>query len=305
MRAWIATVMIVALTLVGCLNEENFRSEMLPRVSFELGCPPDQLVVTRIGDESFGVSGCGRRAVYMYVPRIGYVNNIGVQSDVARAPAPAASQTGESSTVVHPAEPPPVEEFVVVPLRVVLLRGHGDASTAFATEVPSIVEQINKIFVVAGVFFDLEGPPETVELAGDLPWQHSGLKGVVPGARQAEGFRLIVVRDLDANGAGLGGGDIVVQERPGLRLVPGPVAHPVARVAAHLLGGELGLTSSRYPSTLMALGTTGTLLDAPSVSTLHAAAKQVRGAKSFDEAVRTGAFPAAVAAIRAHVGHSS
>jgi hypothetical protein len=234
---------------------------------------------------------------------MGYVNNTHVQVEGTRVTTLTAAQV-MSPTVVRPGESPPAEQFVVVPLRVILLRGHADASTAFASEIPSVVDQINRLFTLAGIYFNLESPPEMVELPGDLPWQYAGLKGVLPNAHAGDGFRLFVVRDLDVNGAGLGGGDIVVQERPGLRLVPGPVSHPVARVAASLLGGALGLAASPYPSMLMALGTTGTLLDAPSVSVLKAAVKQVRGAKTFDEAVRTGAFPAAIAAIRSHATHS-
>jgi hypothetical protein len=300
---------MLALTVVGCVSEGTFRSETLPRAAFELGCPADQVAVARLGDRSVGVSGCGRRAVYVYMPGMGYVNNTGVQSDGARATTLTAAQATLSPTlsptVVRPAELPPPEQFVVVPLHVLLLRGHGDASTAFVSEVSSVVDQINRLFGLAGIYFNLESPPEMVELPGYLPWQVAGLKSVLPSSHAAEGFRLFIVRDLDVNGASLGGGDIVVQERPGLRLAPGPVSHPVARVGAHLLGGALGLAPSMYPSMLMALGTTGTLLDAPSVSVLKAAAKQVRGAKTFDEVVRAGAFPAAVAAIRSHTAHSN
>jgi hypothetical protein len=306
MRASIIAVMTLALGFLGCVNEASFRSEMLPRAAFELGCPADQVVVTSLGEDSFGVAGCGRRAVYMYVARVGFVNNTGVQHDATRAPSPApAPQAAGSPTLVYPAQRPPAEEFVVVPLRVYRLRAHADPGAAFTTDVPTIMKNLNRMFVLAGVYFHLEGPPQTVELEGDVPRQRASLKSVLPSAPEEQGFRLFIVHDLDANGAALGGGDLVVQERPALRLVPGPVAEPVARVAAHLLGGALGLGPSRYPSMLMAQGTTGVLLDAPSVSVLHAAAKQVRGAKTFDEAARTSALADAVAEIRSSTTHST
>jgi hypothetical protein len=287
----------LAFALQGCATEAGFRSEMLTRVAFELGCPADQVSVTGLGNDSWGVSGCGKKAVYMNMPRVGYVNNTGVQRDGQTPPRPAAMSQALQA--------PPADEFVVVPLRAYLLRAHGDASTAFAAEVPSIVEQVNRILEPAGVYFRLDGPPQTVELAGEVPRQRAALKDSLPSAQGGEGFRLFFVRDLDANGAGLGGGDVVVLERPGLRRVDGASANPAARVAGHVLAGALGLATSRDEAQLMANGTTGTALDVSGAKTLHAAATQVRGAKTLGEAARTGAFPDAVAIIRARVAISA
>ena len=308
-KSW--ALFILTLALTGCITEKSFRSEVLPRAAFELGCPADQVTVTPLGDASFGVSGCGKKAVYMHVARVGYVNNTGVGPDVARASAPIPGVATTSPTRVYPAHVPPAEEFVVIPLRVYLLRGHGDASTAFAGDVPRIVAELNHIFGLAGVYFNLEAPPQAVELEREVPWHYAGMKSVLPTAPSGGGARLFVVRDLDVNSAGLGGGDFVVQERPMLRLVPGPLAHPVARAAAHAIAGGLGLTTSPYPSMLMAQGTTGVLLDASNLKTMHDAASGIRGAKSFNEAASSGSYADAVAAIHAraeptlHLVHGS
>ena len=48
----------------------------LTRAAYELDCPEGQLIVTDLGGEAMGVSGCGRRAVYKYVFNGGgWVNN--------------------------------------------------------------------------------------------------------------------------------------------------------------------------------------------------------------------------------------
>jgi hypothetical protein len=296
----------------GCvLSEETFRSEVLPRAAFELSCPTDQVAVTRLADDSFGVSGCGRRAVYIYVSRVGYVNNTGIQRDVpvnitvVRPPAqPVALQQGAPAAPLAqapklPAQPPSAGEFVLVPLHVYLLNARGDDRSAFAAQIPAIVEQLDRIFEPAGVYFTSTGPVQTIEFAGGVPREHAVLRSNVPSAPEKEGFRLFLVRDLDANGAGLGDRDLVVKERPSLRQVDGGSSNAVARVAAHLLGGSLGLTPTRDESQLMALGTTGASLDVSSAKVVRTAAKQVRGAKSLEEASSTGVFPDAVATIRA------
>ena len=115
---------------------------------------------------------------------------------------------------------------------------------------------------------------------------------------------MFFVRDLDANGAGLGGGDMVVRERPGLLRADGEGGNPVARVVGHVIGGALGLTATRDASQLMAMGTTGIGLDPTSARSARAAATQIHGAKTFGEAVSAGVFPDAVAAIRARTAPS-
>jgi hypothetical protein len=268
---------------------------MLLRVAFDLGCPADRIVVTPLGDDTWGVSGCGKKAAYINVPRVGYVNNLGVQRDGPAPPRPVAQV---------PPQVPSAEDFVVVPLRAYLLRAHGDVGAAFATEVPAIVEQLDHIFEPAGVYFSLSGTTQTIELIGDLPRQRAELAASVPKAPEGEGLRVFFVRDLDANGAGLGGGDMVVRERPGLLRADGEGGNPVARVVGHVIGGALGLTATRDASQLMAMGTTGIGLDPTSARSARAAAKQIHGAKTFGEAVSAGVFPDAVAAIRARTAPS-
>jgi hypothetical protein len=67
--------------LAGCatFDAENFKKTDLRRAAFELGCKPEQLTVTDVAEREVGVTGCGKRAVYVIAPNGGWVNNGGVQ----------------------------------------------------------------------------------------------------------------------------------------------------------------------------------------------------------------------------------
>lgn len=79
------------LAMAGCatFNAESFRRTDLSRAAFELNCKPEALALTDVADREVGVSGCGKRAVYVIAPTGGWVNNTGVQVD-SPAPVPAA-----------------------------------------------------------------------------------------------------------------------------------------------------------------------------------------------------------------------
>ncbi len=71
----------LALMIAGCatLNAESFRRTDLSRAAFELNCKAEQLSVVDVAPREVGVSGCGKRAVYVVAPNGGWVNNTGVQ----------------------------------------------------------------------------------------------------------------------------------------------------------------------------------------------------------------------------------
>jgi hypothetical protein len=76
--AWALGLMAM---VAGCatLNADSFRRTDLKRAAFELNCKADQLTVVDVAEREVGVSGCGKRAVYVVAPNGGWVNNTGVQ----------------------------------------------------------------------------------------------------------------------------------------------------------------------------------------------------------------------------------
>jgi hypothetical protein len=63
-------------SLAGCFNpERHFRDNGLQRVSFEMQCPREQIQITPLDGNQMGVTGCGRRVVYVLVPYAGWVVN--------------------------------------------------------------------------------------------------------------------------------------------------------------------------------------------------------------------------------------
>ncbi len=78
---------LLVLSLGGCgANQlEQFRAEDLPRAAFDLGCPEDKLTVTPLNEEAtdwnlhargqVGVTGCGKKAVYVNMRGAGWVLN--------------------------------------------------------------------------------------------------------------------------------------------------------------------------------------------------------------------------------------
>lgn len=76
----------VALMISACYTTKewranHFRTNGLPRVTYELDCPESQLKITDISppDEmvgsTMGVEGCGKRATYVLVSGHGWMNN--------------------------------------------------------------------------------------------------------------------------------------------------------------------------------------------------------------------------------------
>jgi len=59
----------------------HFRKSGIVRAEHELNCDESELVLREVGRRQVGVSGCGRRAVYVYSSTHGWVNNTGGQID--------------------------------------------------------------------------------------------------------------------------------------------------------------------------------------------------------------------------------
>ena len=85
-------VMMFIALVAGCwslpearaLVLSDFRTDVLSRAAFELDCAVDRVQITDLTPKnrglmysSVGVTGCGRKAVYVYVFNQGWVNNGG------------------------------------------------------------------------------------------------------------------------------------------------------------------------------------------------------------------------------------
>lgn len=72
-------MLTLALSTSACFmtgSAEHFRRTALPRAAFDLDCPEAQLQAADLGGSgSVGVSGCGKKAVYVFAAGAGWVNN--------------------------------------------------------------------------------------------------------------------------------------------------------------------------------------------------------------------------------------
>ena len=88
---------LASLSSVGCgSNADAIRKEVIPRATFELSCPGEQLTGQCL-DEScntVGVSGCGKKATYVYLKQPHSLSGQWVMNtaggNVQGAPEPAA-----------------------------------------------------------------------------------------------------------------------------------------------------------------------------------------------------------------------
>ena len=82
----------LAVTGIGCATvtaESSFKEKALKRAAFELGCPADQLTMTVLerndglgcAGSQMGVSGCGKKAVYVCDRSQNWINNTGAQKE--------------------------------------------------------------------------------------------------------------------------------------------------------------------------------------------------------------------------------
>ena len=91
---------IVVIALAGCAsNLDTFKKDNLPRAAFEMNCPADQVTATEFDYNTIGLTGCNKKAVYVYLKGTGWVNNTG-QS----APDPAAAATPAPSAAAATAQ---------------------------------------------------------------------------------------------------------------------------------------------------------------------------------------------------------
>ena len=189
------------------------------------------------------------------------------------------SVSGRPGRAGEVTEPPPFEQFVVVPLRVHLFQSaelpEVDCALTDA-DVTRIVGKVNRVWNKAGVHFGLVSivrePAANAErfrnlrdLTGEV--RLGSFRMLVPREQHArEGLHVYYLHDFPVNGVYFGENFAVVKETAALREVEGGLDEPIPRVTAHELGHALGLPHREDRTNLLASGRTGTSLNAEEVA---------------------------------------
>lgn len=97
MRSVILTC-LVGLTLCGCASFANRKTAAVrTRAAFDMACAADQLQITPLSNEmmeraTYGVTGCNKKASYVYAPSIGAMLNSPIETTpMAAADGPKAN----------------------------------------------------------------------------------------------------------------------------------------------------------------------------------------------------------------------
>jgi hypothetical protein len=186
-------------------------------------------------------------------------------------------------------EPPPADQFFVIPLRVHVLRSAElpDVNCDLAdSDVARILKKANAIWHNAGIHWGLESlvrePAAHTEEFRRRTVNGSPVLGsfriLRPDvSREFDGLHVYYIHRFSVNGVFMGSDFAVVQETAKLREVEGGIDEPVPRVTAHELGHALGLPHRQDRTNLLASGTTGTLLNAREVEIVRARAPMIPG----------------------------
>ena len=192
-------------------------------------------------------------------------------------------------------KPPPFDQFLVLPLRVHILKAT-DLNEVDChlrdDDITRILGKVNGIWNKAGLHWALETvirEPAANQGKFRLIRDLDGAKNLpmyrmlVPESnRSSEGLHVYYLHKFPVNGVWFG--DVaVVQETASLREVEGGLDEPLPRVTAHELGHALGLPHRQARTNLLASGTTGTRLNAREVEIVRASAKEVKGVRTVTE----------------------
>jgi hypothetical protein len=196
--------------------------------------------------------------------------------------------------------PPPFDQFLVVPIRVHLLKcDEVDVANCHLTDadVGRILGKVNGIWHQAGIHFGLESlvhePAARVDAFRALLERHKG-RPPLPAygllmpdeSRDAALLHVYYIHAFAVNGVYLGDGTAVVQETAQLRPVEGGIDEPLPRVTAHELGHALGLPHRQARTNLLASGTTGTTLNEAEVKRARDYAVARRGVYRTSDLLR-------------------
>jgi hypothetical protein len=220
-----------------------------------------------------------------------------VRADEPPAAAKENSSRGEQTEKAEKSpnveKPPPVDEFLVLPLRLHVLKADDLAEVDCAltdADLARILKKVNGIWHNAGIHWGLESivrepaaRQEKFKLARDLDGPRS--LGIYPilipeETRKFDGLHVYYLHKFPVNGVWMGSDFALVQETARLREVEGGIDEPIPRVTAHELGHALGLPHRQDRTNLLASGTTGTLLNAREVETARTRAEKRRGSRT-------------------------
>lgn len=89
--ATVATTLAFALAGAGCGSSDSWRASVQRRAAFDLSCPEPQVQVVTLSENwnaggSYGATGCGRQASYIYRSGQAILNSAVVASPAAPAP---------------------------------------------------------------------------------------------------------------------------------------------------------------------------------------------------------------------------
>jgi hypothetical protein len=192
--------------------------------------------------------------------------------------------------------PPPFGEFLVLPLRVHILK---------ATDLPEvdcqlkdeditrILGKVNGIWHKAGIHWGLRpvvreaaANQDKYRLARELnaPRTPALYRMLLPSEGRGDGgLHVYYLHKFPVNGVYMDRDFAIVQETAKLREVEGGIDEPIPRVTAHELGHALGLSHRQDRTNLLASGTTGTLLNTKEVETVRKKAREIEGVKTVAE----------------------
>lgn len=201
-------------------------------------------------------------------------------------------------------EPPPFEQFLVIPLTPHVLRSDDlpDVNCLLKdSDIARILGKVNGIWHRAGIHWGLEATAREpaarqrkFRLAREL--DDSSNLGIyrllVPDSgRTGDGLHVYYLHKFPVNGVWMGEDFAIVQETARLRGVEGGSDEPIPRVTAHELGHALGLPHRQDKTNLLASGTTGALLNAHEVDVARASARKRPGVKTVAD-LKTSAVEA-------------
>ena len=93
---WVAIILNGAISSCATMTMPEFRAKVmsdfrdnaLSRAAFDMGCPEEELTVQDLNPQGetmwgsqVGVTGCGKKAVFVRTTYNGWVNNLGVETE--------------------------------------------------------------------------------------------------------------------------------------------------------------------------------------------------------------------------------
>lgn len=193
-------------------------------------------------------------------------------------------------------EPPPRDQFLILPLHVHILTAtdHADIDCKLAdSDIERIIGKANRVWAMAGIAFRIESldhePAENLDEfdAHKKVLESGGLglyRTLAPKESRAQpGLHVYYVHQLPVNGVYLGSNMCFVQETASLRKVEGGIDEPIPRVTSHEIGHALSLPHRQNTTNLMASGTTGTILNESEMQRSRAIAKKMPGVMTVAE----------------------